>query len=117
MKATAGTIRWVFVDEYDLPRLWWIMIGIVAAAVVLVTLLVVGIAKASYPGERAAYEQLRHDMQQVSGGSAEGIYRIAAEQNMELLSRQQCNRLWYCGWSVDDRWDSVAPLVIPRAEQ
>lgn len=114
MSAVLGGIRWVFVDEYDMPRLGWMMAGMVVCFFLLIALTIVGVQKASYPGERAGYEQLRLEVQRVNGNSAEGIYRVAAEQNMELVSRQECNRHWYCGWSEDDRWNAVQPIVIPE---
>lgn len=68
----------------------------------------------TFPSDVAKIEQLRKDVLVVKGETAQGVYRLAAEKNMEISENQMQNTLWYFDTLIPDGWMAVKMIDIPE---
>lgn len=103
--------------KYGTESFLWILsmiLSVLFGALLLITSSVFIGSRMTFPSDVAKIEQLRKDVLVVKGETAQGVYRLAAEKNMEISENQMQNTLWYFDTLIPDGWMSVKMIDIPE---
>ena len=87
-----------------------VMIGLlcVPAAIIRISY------KIAFVGAAPAIEQLRSDINNISGMSSEDVVGQATQWNQRIRTMQAYNATWWGAPFIPDEWDSVEVLPVPK---
>ncbi len=64
--------------------------------------------------ELAAIEQMRHDVKGIDCRIAAQITASIVETNKRIADRQKANSFWFLDYMINDGWDGVEKLEVPK---